>query len=199
MSIESLTRQRRISHQERGRDLPITPFLPTRESWTRLSTLSTSNHTLMTTEGWEWRRIVTVPNQSHMDTGCEWYDPDITYILEAQDDISDSEEAAQQKIYDFYMKSLNSSLYQKESCGYGSAAEIAYMGYHTGCSEFKYVHERESYEVLLALLKKKKRVSLPECPFNRKKRPRLQSPQHAVPCKDDKDERPKCAKTPLGN
>ena len=120
------------------------------------------------------------PQSEPHDTGCEWYDPEIIYILEAQNDISDSEEAAQQKIYDLYMKSLNSSHYQKESCGCGSAAEIAYMGHHTGCSEFKYVHERESYEVLLALLKKKKRVSLPECPFNKKKRPRLQSPQHAV-------------------
>ena len=110
------------------------------------------------------------PQSEPHDIGCEWYDPNIIYILEAQDDISDSEEAAQQKIYDLYMKSMNSSHYQTENCGCGSAAEIAYMGHHTGCSEFQYVHERESYEVLLALLKKKKKkkkkkVSLPDCPF----------------------------------
>ena len=131
------------------------------------------------------------------DTGCEWYDPNIIYILEAPDDISASEEAAQQKIYDLYMKLMNSSHHQTEYCGCGSAAEIAYMGHHTGCSEFQYVHERESYEVLLAMLKKKKKLSLPDCPFNKKKRPRLQSPQHEVPRKDDTDERLKCAKTPL--
>ena len=136
------------------------------------------------------------PHSEPHDTGCEWYDPNIIYILEAPDDISASEEAAQQKIYDLHMKSMNSSHHETEYCGCGSAAEIAYMGHHTGCSEFQYVHERESYEVLLAMLKKKK-VSLPDCPFNKKKRPRLQSPQHVVPRKDDTDERPKCAKTPL--
>ena len=31
------------------------------------------------------------------DTSCEWYDSDIIYILEAPDDISASEEAAQQR------------------------------------------------------------------------------------------------------
>ena len=67
------------------------------------------------------------------DTGCEWYDPNIIYILEAPDDISASEEAAQQNIYDLYMKSMNSSHHQTEYCGCGSAAEIAYMGHHTGC------------------------------------------------------------------
>ena len=45
------------------------------------------------------------------------------------------------------MKSMNSSHHQTEYCGCGSAAEIAYMGHHTGCSEFQYVHERESFEV----------------------------------------------------
>ena len=137
------------------------------------------------------------PHSEPHDTGCEWYDPNIIYILEAPDDISASEEAAQQKIYDLYMKSMNSSHHQTEYCGCGSAAEIAYMGHHTGCSEFQYVHERESYEVLLAMLKKKKKVSFPGCPFNKNKRPRLQSPQHEVPRSDDTDERPKCAKTPL--
>ena len=50
---------------------------------------------------------------------------------------------------------------------------------------------------ILAMLKKKKKMSFPACPFNKNKRPRLQSPQHEVPRNDDTDERPKCAKTPL--
>ena len=50
------------------------------------------------------------------DTKCEWYDPNIIYILEAPDDISTSEEAAQQKIYDLYMSSMNSSHQQTEYC-----------------------------------------------------------------------------------
>ena len=55
------------------------------------------------------------------------------------------------------MNSLNSTHKPTEYCGCGTAAEIAYMGHHTGCNEFQYIHERESYEVLLAMLKKKKR------------------------------------------
>ena len=97
------------------------------------------------------------------------------------------------------MKSMSTSHQQKESCGCGSAAEIAYMGHHTGCSEFQYVHERESYEVLLALLKKKKKkktkkkkkkkkkVSFPRCPFNKNKRPRLHSPKYEMPSSEDTD------------
>ena len=58
------------------------------------------------------------PSEPH-DTKCEWYDPNIIYILEAPDDISASEEAAQQKIYDLYMKSLNSAHPQREYYGCG--------------------------------------------------------------------------------
>ena len=115
----------------------------------------------------------------------------IIYILEAPDDISASEEAAQQKIYDLYMKSMNSSHHQTEYCGCGSAAEIAYMGHHTGCSEFQYVHERESFEVLLAMLKKKKKVSFPGCPFNKNKRPRLHSPTYEESRIPDTDDNPR--------
>ena len=95
------------------------------------------------------------------------------------------------KIYDLYMRSMNSSHHQNEYCGCGSAAEITYMGHHTGCSEFQYVHGRESYEVLLAMLKKKKKVSFPGCPFNKNKRPRLHSPNYEVPKDDDTDENPR--------
>ena len=57
------------------------------------------------------------PQTEPHDTKCEWYDPNIIYILEAPDDISASEEAAQQKIYDLYMSSMNSSHQQTEYCG----------------------------------------------------------------------------------
>ena len=123
------------------------------------------------------------------NTNCEWYDPDTIFILDVINDISASEEAALQQIYDLYMGSLNSSHPIKEKCGCGTAAEIAYMGHLTSCEEFQYIHERESYEVLLAKLKKKKRVSFPGCPFEKRKRPRLQSPKYKV--KDDgKEEKP---------
>ena len=122
------------------------------------------------------------------NTNCEWYDPDTIFILDAMNDISASEEAALQQIYDLYMSSLNSSHPIKEECGCGTAAEIAYMGHLTRCDEFQYIHERESYEVLLARLKKKKRVSFPGCPFNKRKRPRLQSPKYHAHAKDDEEE-----------
>ena len=129
------------------------------------------------------------PETEPHNTNCEWYDPDTIFILYAMNDISASEEAAQQKIYNLYLSSLNSSHPLKEDCGCGTAAEIAYMGNHTGCDDFQYIHERESYEVLLAMLKKKKRVSFPGCPFNKRKRPRLQSPKYDAHTKDDQEEK----------
>ena len=123
------------------------------------------------------------------NTNCEWYDPDTIFILDAMNDISASEEAALQQIYDLYMSSLNSSHPIKEKCGCGTAAEIAYMGHLTSCEEFQYIHERESYEILLAKLKKKKRVSFPGCPFEKRKRPRLQSPKYSAK-DDEKGEKP---------
>ena len=127
------------------------------------------------------------------NTSCEWHDPNIIYILETQSDISASQEAAQQKIYHLY---LNSTKNPPEYCGCVTAAEIAYMGHHTGCNKFQYIHERESYEVLLAILKKRKKVSFPGCPFNRNKRPRLQSPKLDAEPKDDTEDVPVVKKTP---
>ena len=87
---------------------------------------------------------------------------------------------------------MNSSHHQTEACRCGSAAEIAYMGHHTGCSEFQYVYERESFEVLLAMLKKKKKkVSFPGCPFNKNKRPRLHSPTYEEERIEDTDDNPR--------
>ena len=46
------------------------------------------------------------------------------------------------------------------------------------------------------MLKKKKKVSFPGCPFNKSKRPRLQSPKLDAEPKDDKEEIPMVKKTP---
>ena len=65
---------------------------------------------------------------------------------------------------------------QQESCGCGTAAEIAYMGHKSTCVEFQWIYERSSYEMLLAILKKRKKVTLFENFQQQHKRPRLQSP-----------------------
>ena len=64
------------------------------------------------------------------------------------------------------------------------------MGHNTGCFEFQYIHERESYEVLRAIHKKRKKVSFTGCPFSMNKRPRLQSPILDANAKDDSEEIP---------
>ena len=63
------------------------------------------------------------PKTEPHDTKCEWYDPNIIYILETQGDISASEEAAQQKIYHLYLNSLNSTHNPPEYCGCGTAEQ----------------------------------------------------------------------------
>ena len=100
---------------------------------------------------------------------CPWYSPDVIYIIDFQEDLSPSKLVAQQKIY-IYQNTIHNP---PEHCGCGTAAEIAYMSHNTGCIEFQYIHERESYEVLLAILKKRKKVTFTECSTNQSKRPRL--------------------------
>ena len=70
------------------------------------------------------------------------------------------------------------------------------MGHTTGCFKFKYIHERESYEVLLAILNKRKKVSFAGCPGSKTKRPRPQSSKLDVEAKDDSEEQPVVQKTP---
>ena len=70
----------------------------------------------------------------------------------------------------------NSQNVQQESCGCGTAAEIAYMSHKSTCVEFQWIYERSSYEMLLAVLKKRKKVTLFENIQQQHKRPRLQSP-----------------------
>ena len=105
---------------------------------------------------------------------CPWYNPDVIYTIDFQEDPSPSELAAQQKIYNIYQNTIHNP---REYCGCSTAAKIAYMGYSAGCVEFQYIHERESYEVLLAILKKRKEVTFSVCSNNQPKRSRLHSPK----------------------
>ena len=95
------------------------------------------------------------PRRLHR-TSCSWYDSDNIYIIDSQADLSISEKVAQQKIYKIYMETLNNL---PDECGCGTQASISYMGHSTSCDDFKHVHERESHEVLLAILNKKKKLS----------------------------------------
>ena len=62
-----------------------------------------------------------------------WYNPDVIYITDFQEDLSPSELAAQEKIYNIYQNTIHNL---PEHCGCETAAEIAYMGHNTGCVEF---------------------------------------------------------------
>ena len=95
------------------------------------------------------------PRRLHK-TSCSWYDDNNIYIIDSQADLSISEKVAQQKIYKIYMETLNNL---PDECGCGTPASISYMGHSTSCDDFKHVHERESHEVLLAILNKKKKLS----------------------------------------
>ena len=95
------------------------------------------------------------PRRLHKSS-CSWYDSDNIFILDSHADLSISEKTAQQKIYKIYMETLNNL---PDECGCGTQASVYYMGHSTSCDDFKHVHERESHEVLLAILNKKKKLS----------------------------------------
>ena len=76
----------------------------------------------------------------------------------------------------YHHNSQNSQNGQQEPCGCGTAAEIAYMGHKSICEQFQWIHERSSYEMLLAILKKRKKTTLFANIQQQHKRPRLQSP-----------------------
>ena len=63
------------------------------------------------------------------------------------------------------------------------------MSYSTGCFDFQYIHERESYEVLLAILEKRKKVAYTGCSNNQSKRPRLHSPEVNEETQKDREEK----------
>ena len=95
------------------------------------------------------------PRRLHK-TSCSWYDDNNNCLIDSQADLSISEKVAQQKIYKVYMETQNNL---PDECGCGTLASIFYMGHSTSCDDFKHVHERESHEVLLAILNKKKKLS----------------------------------------
>ena len=113
----------------------------------------------------------TCPRARIHDKKCVWYNPNYINIPDTRNDLSTSEQAAQGKIYDMYQNTQNG---QQELCGCGTAVEIAYLGHKSTCEEFQWIHERSSYEMLLAILKKRKKVTLFDN-IKQNKRPRLQS------------------------
>ena len=132
---------------------------------------------------YDWRLLLTNDNGESIectcprarihDKKCVWYNPNYINISDTRNDLSISEQATQGKIYDMYQNTQNG---QQESCGCGTAAEITYLGHKSTCEEFQWIHERSSYEMLLAILKKRKKVTLFEnFKQQQNKRPRLQS------------------------
>ena len=131
----------------------------------------------------DWRVVITQNEEPMLCTcprgrlhneKCPWYHPEVINVPDIENTLSTSEQAAQGKIYDMYHQ--NSQNMQQESCGCGTAAEIAYMGHKSICEEFQWIYERSSYEMLLAVLKKRKKATLYENFQQQHKRPRLQSP-----------------------
>ena len=118
--------------------------------------------------------LCTCPRGRLHNEQCPWYHPEVTNVPDIENTLSTSEQAAQGKIYDMYHQ--NSQNMQQESCGCGTTAEIAYMGHKSACVEFQWIYERSSYEMLLAVLKKRKKVTLFENFQQQYKRPKLQSP-----------------------
>ena len=132
---------------------------------------------------YDWRLLLTNDNGESIectcprarihDKKCVWYNSNYINIPDTRNDLSKSEQAAQGKIYDMYQNTQNG---QQESCGCGTAAEIAYLGHKSTCEEFQWIHERSSYEMLLANLQKRKKVTLfGNYQQQKNKRPRLQS------------------------
>ena len=132
----------------------------------------------------DWRVVMNYQNEEPMlctcprgrlhNEKCPWYHPEVINVPDIENTLSTSEQAAQGKIYDLYHQ--NSQNMKQESCGCGTAAEIAYMGHRSICEEFQWMHERSSYEMLLAVLKKRKKATLYENFQQQHKRPRLHSP-----------------------
>ena len=118
--------------------------------------------------------LCTCPRGRLHNEKCPWYHPEVINVPDIENTLSTSEQAAQGKIYDLYHQ--NSQNMKQESCGCGTAAEIAYIGHKSICEEFQWIYERSSYEILLAVLKKRKKATLYENFQQQYKRPRMQSP-----------------------
>ena len=115
----------------------------------------------------------TCPKARIHDKKCVWYNPNYINIPDTRNDLSINEKAAQGIIYELYQ---NTQSGQQEPCGCGTAAEIAYIGHKSTCKQFQWIHERSSYEWLLAVLKKREKASLFDNIQQQYKKPRLQSP-----------------------
>ena len=132
----------------------------------------------------DWRVVMNYQNEEPMlctcprgrlhNEHCPWYHPEVINVPDIENTLSTSEQAAQGKIYDLYHH--HSQNMKQELCGCGTAAEIAYMGHKSTCEEFQWMNERSSYEMLLAVLKKRRKATLCENFQQQHKRPRLQSP-----------------------
>ena len=118
----------------------------------------------------------TCPKARIHDKKCIWYNPNYINIPDTRNDLSISEKAAQGKIYDMYHHNSQNGQQEQEPCGCGTAAEIAYMGHKSTCEQFQWIHERNSYEMLLANLQKGKKVTLFNNIQQQHKKPKLQSP-----------------------
>ena len=166
----SVSRQKNTDEEEkptmdnvRGKTYCYKYFRPYKNDW-RLLLTNDSRESI----------VCTCPKARIHDKKCVWYNPNYINIPDTRNDLSISEKAAQGKIYDMYHH--NSQNGQQEPCGCGTAAEIAYMGHKSTCKQFQWIHERNSYEWLLAVLKKRKKASLFNNIQQQHKRPRLQSP-----------------------
>ena len=120
---------------------------------------------------------------------CPWYHPEVINVPDIGNNLSTSEHAAQGKIYDMYHQNPQNG--QQEIYGCGTAADIAYLCHKSTCEEFQRIHERSSYEMLSAVLKKRKKLTLFENIYQQNKRPRLQSTSDS----SNKEEITKDAKT----
>ena len=92
-----------------------------------------------------------------------------------------------------YQDTLNNP---PESCGCVTAAAIAFMGHNTGCKEFLHMYERESFEIMLAILKKRKKVTFHEDTVVEPKRAKLE-PIVVTDDHDATDEIPKVKELPI--
>ena len=70
----------------------------------RLITLSTLNLIPIITEALEWMRTVSALEVNFIVPSVYGMNPDTIYILDTQDELSPSEQAAQQKIYKLYLE-----------------------------------------------------------------------------------------------
>ena len=101
--------------------------------------------------------------------------PEVINVPDIENTLSTSEQVAQGNIYDMYHQ--NSQNMQQESCGCGYSSWNSIYGVTNQLVwNFQWIYERSSYEMLLAVLKKRKKVTLFENFQQQHKRPRLQSP-----------------------